>query len=162
MLRTPTAALGLVLLLALGACDKHAGSVSCGIDAMTGPLVVKQSLAKGAGLALLPGVAPAGLPIRLVAGPAWHGSVVRDTLYRWHITLHGTVDSMVHVGYGVLVVDYDNRALGVLAYDAQPIRGATSVGDLAVGNVVVPVYGVQLDPATFQRAACPFFPDSLR
>jgi hypothetical protein len=162
MLRPARFACCTLFLGALAACDKNAGSVSCGIDAITGPLVVKESFGKGAALTSPPDAAPAGLPIRLVAGPAWHGSVTRDSADHWRITLHGTVAKEAHVGYGVLIVDYENRALGVLAYDAQTIRGASSLGGLVIGDTVVPLFGVRIDPAAIQNAKCPFFPDSLR
>ena len=162
MARLPVAALGALLGAGLAACDKSAGSVSCGIDAITGPLVVKQSFAKGAALAEVPGELPATLPIRLVAGPAWHGTVARDSTGGWLVTMHGTLSKKVRVGYGVLIFDYHDTALGVLAYDAQTIRGATGLGRLAIGDTIVPLLGVRIDPAAIQNAKCPFFPDSLR
>jgi hypothetical protein len=162
MSRPLVSALGALLLGALSACDRNAGSVTCGIDAFTGPLVIKESFGKGAALVSVPGAAPSGLPVRLVAGPAWRGTVATDSSGGWLVTTHGTLSSQAHVGYGVLVVDYDNRALGVLAYDARAIRGAPGLGHLAIGDTVVPLLGVRVDPAAFQSLKCPVFPDSLR
>lgn len=162
MLRPSVSAFGALLIAALGGCNRNAGSVSCGIDAFTGPLVVKESFGKGAALAAVPGAMPTGLPIRLVAGPAWRGTVARDSNGGWRVTTHGTVSKQAHVGYGVLIVDFENRALGVLAFDAKSIRGAPNLGMLVIGDTVVPLLGVRIDPAKIQNAKCPVFPDSLR
>ena len=162
MLHPPVVVFGALLVTALGACDRNAGSVTCGIDAFTGPLVVKESFGKGAALRAVPATMPTGLPVRLVAGPAWHGTVTRDSSGGWLVTMPATLSKQVRVGYGVLVVDYGDIPLGVLAYDAQAIRGATTLGHLAIGDTVVPLLGVRIDPATIQHAKCPVFPDSLR
>ena len=37
-----------------------------------------------------------------------------------------------------------------------------ALGRLAIGDTVVPLLGVRLDPAAIQNARCPIFPDSLR
>jgi hypothetical protein len=162
MFRPPTAALGALLVAVLSACGKPAGSVTCGIVAFIGPLVVKESFGKGATLTTVPGAMPAALPVRLVAGRAWRGTVARDSTGGWLVTMHGTLSKQVRVGYGVLVVDYHDTALGVLAFDAQAIRGAPRLGTLAIGDTVVPLLGVRIDPATIQNPKCPVFPDSLR
>ena len=162
MVRPPVFVLGALLWAGLAACDKNSGSVSCGIDAFTGPLVVKESFGSGAALAAAPSAMPAGLPVRLVAGPAWHSTVSLDSASGWLVTTHGTLSKQAHVGYGVLVVDFQNRALGVLAFDAKTIRGAPGLGRLAIGDTVVPLLGVRIDPARIQNASCPVFPDSLR
>ena len=159
MFRLPVLALGLLLL---AGCDRNAGSVSCGIDAFTGPLVVKESFAGGAALTAAPELMPSGLPVRLVAGPAWHGTAARDSAGRWLVTAHGSLSRLAHVGYGVLVVNFDNRTLGVLAFDATSIRGAPVLGRLAIGDTIVPLLGVRIDPDRIQNAKCPVFPDSLR
>jgi hypothetical protein len=162
MFRPPLSGLVALFLTTLTACEKNAGSVSCGIDAFTGPLVVKQSFSKGAVLTAVPDAAPAALPVRLVAGPAWRGTVSNDGSGRWLVTTHGTLSKEAHVAYGVLVIDYDNRALGVYAFDGQTVRGAATLGKLAIGDTVVPLLGVRIDQAKIQNAQCPVFPDSLR
>jgi hypothetical protein len=161
MFRTSAPAVCAVLIAALTACDKSAGSVACGLDALTGPLAVKQSFAEGQSLTTLPDSVPAGLPIRLVAGPAWHGSIV-DSAGRWHVTTHGTVSKQASVGYGVLVVDYADHPLGVFAFDGRSIVGASKFGTLAIGDTIVPLLAVRVNPAVLQHTSCPFFPDSLR
>jgi len=66
------------------------------------------------------------------------------------------------VGYGVLVVDYANHPLGVFAFDGRTIVGASKFGTLAIGDTVVPLLAVRINPAVLQHTTCPFFPDSLR
>lgn len=162
MFRTMVRTVSTLLLAWLGGCDESAGSVACGLDAFTGPLAVKQSFAQGHSLMTLPEIAPAGLPVRLVAGPAWHGTVVSEHADRWQVTTRGIVAKEAHVGYGVLVVDYQNHALGVFAYDGRTISGAPDLGTLAIGDTIVPLLGVRIDSAALQQTKCPFFPDSLR
>lgn len=153
---------GSLLGVLLAGCGGAAGSASCGIEALTGPLAVKQSFAEGHALTEVPSVAPSGLPVRLVAGPAWHATVAGDSANRWRVTVHGTVAPEAHIGYGVLVVDYHNASLGVLAFDGQTVRGASNLGVLVVGDSTVPLLGVRLEPGAIQSARCPVFPDSLR
>ena len=135
--------------------------MACGLDALTGPLSVKQSFAEGRSLTTLPDAVPSGLPVRLVAGPAWHGTVV-DSGGHWHITTHGVVSKQASVGYGVLVVDFHDTPLGVFAFDGRTIVGASKVGTLAIGDTIVPLLAVRINPAVLQHTTCPFFPDSLR
>ena len=122
---------------------------------------MKQSFAEGQALTTVPEGTPAGLPIRLVAGPAWHGTV-SDSAGRWHVTTHGTVSKRASVGYGVLVVDFHSNPLGVFAFDGRTIVGAPTLGTLAIGDTIVPLLGVRVSPAALKQTKCPFFPDSLR
>lgn len=161
MFRTSAQALCTLVFATLTACDRSGGSVACGLDALTGPLAVKQSFAEGQSLTTMPGVVPSGLPVRLVAGPAWHGTVL-DSAGRWQVTTHGTVSKQASVGYGVLVVDYHDTPLGVFAFDGRNIVGASKLGTLAIGDTIVPLLAVRVNPAVLQHTTCPFFPDSLR
>ena len=161
MFRTPALGLSALLLTSFMACDKSAGSVACGLDALTGPLAVKESFAQGQSLTTPPGTAPAGLPVRLVAGPAWHGTIV-DSGGKWHVTNHGTVSKQASVGYGVLVVDFADNALGVFAFDGRTIIGAANLGTLAIGDTIVPLLGARINPKALMQTKCPFFPDSLK
>ncbi len=110
----------------------------------------------------VPDLAPKGLPVRLVAGPAWHGTIDPDGKGGWNVKTHGTVAREAHVGYGVVVFDDHDAAVGVLAYDGRSIRAASDLGTLAIGDTIVPLLGVRIDPALIQNAKCPLFPDSLR
>lgn len=162
MIRSFSAVAGALLIAGAGACNRGAGSASCGIDALTGPLAVKQSFAEGHLLLDLPSVAPATLAVRLVAGPAWHATVTSDSLGHWHVIARGTVDRAAQIGYGVAVIDFHDDALGVLAFDGHTVRGAPDLGTLAIGDTIVPLLAVRIDPAAIQSAKCPLFPDSLR
>jgi hypothetical protein len=149
------------LLLLAAACSRNPGSASCGIEALTRPLAVKQSFAEGNVLTSVPDTMPRGIPIRLVAGPAWRGTVEPDGS-GWRITTHGTVSRSAHVGYGVLVIDFHDTPLGVLAFDGHAVTGAPHLGTLAIADTVVPLLGVRIDPQLLQDPRCPVFPDSLR
>ncbi|MES1259426.1 MAG: hypothetical protein ABUL71_02440, partial [Gemmatimonadota bacterium] len=106
MVRTLVVAGSALLVVTVAGCERGAGSASCGIDALTAPLAVKQSFAEGNALAELPATVPAAVPIRLVAGPAWRGTIASDGNGHWTVTTHGTVSKEARVGFGVLVVDY--------------------------------------------------------
>lgn len=149
------------LVVLTAACSRNPGAANCGMAALTRPLAVKQSFAEGNVLTAIPDSAPATIPVRLVAGPAWRGTVDRGTS-GWRVTAHGVVSSQVHVGYGVLVIDFHDAAVGVLAFEGNAVAGAPPLGTLAIGDSVLPLLGVRMDPAQLQDAACPLFPDSLR
>lgn len=152
----------LLMLATVAGCDRRAGSVSCGLDALTGALAVKQSFAEGHLLTALPDSAPTSLAVRLVAGPAWSASVTSDSTARWRVVTHGAVSRDAQVGYGVAVIDYHDHVLGVLAFNGHSVRGAPDLGTLVIGDTAVPLLGVRLDPAAIQSPRCPVFPDSLR
>jgi hypothetical protein len=162
MIRSFSTVAGTLLIVGAGACDRSTGSAGCGIDALTGPLAVKQSFAEGHSLLDLPSVAPATLAVRLVAGPAWHATVTSDSVGHWHVAARGSVDRAAQIGYGVAVIDFQDRTLGVLAFDGHTVRGAPDLGTLAIGDTTVPLLGVRIDPAAVQSTSCPLFPDSLR
>ncbi len=160
LLRWPAALLlGTVLLLP--ACNHSPGSVSCGLDALTGPLTVKESFGRGNVLTAVPEVVPASLPVRMVAGPAWRSSVTVDGIH-WRVHTLGHVAKQLRPGYGVLVVDEGNAPLGVLVFEGRLIPGAYDLGTIAVGDTTVPLLGVRINPNAIGNPACPVFPDSLR
>ena len=143
------------------ACTRSPGSVSCGLDALTGPLSVKESFGRGNVLTSVPEVVPASLPIRMVAGPAWRSSVTRDA-DRWRVQTLGLVSKELRAGYGVLVTDEGGAPLGVLVFEGRRVPGATDLGSLAIGDTTVPLLGVRINPRALGSSACPVFPDSLR
>lgn len=157
---TPSARLATFAVLT-AACSRNPAGANCGMAALTQPLAVKQSFAEGNVLTAMPDSAPATIPVRLVAGPAWRGTIDRGTT-GWRVTVHGTMSSRIHVGYGVLVIDFHDTAIGVLAFEGNAVAGAPPLGTLAIGDSVLPLLGVRMDPAQLQDAACPLFPDSLR
>jgi len=151
-----------MLGFALAACDRSSGSVSCGLDAFTKPLAVKQAFAQGGVVTALPETMPTGLAVRLIAGPAWHASVAGDGGAGWRVTTTGTVAKNADIGYGVVVIDQNNSPLGVLAFPGRSIVGAPELGRLAIADTLVPLLGVRIDAAAIQDSTCPVFPDSLR
>ena len=64
-------------------------------------------------------------------------------------------------GFGVLVQDQKEQARGVMLYEGTPIEGAPEIGTVSVGDVPVPLIGIQLDPAKIEDPRCPLFPDSV-
>ena len=62
---------------------------------------------------------------------------------------------------GVLVLDLDGRARGVMLFESEPIRGAPTIGQVNADSLMLPLLGIQLDPARFEDPRCPLFPDSI-
>jgi hypothetical protein len=148
--------------VALSACSRSTGSAACGIQSLTAPLAVKQAFGVGNALEAVPAAAPSSLPIRLVAGPAWHGTVASDSAGGWRVSTAATVSKDAEIGYGVLVIDDQNRSLGVLAFNGRAVPGAMHIGELVIADTVVPLLGVRLDASELRDPTCPIFPDSLR
>jgi hypothetical protein len=78
------------------------------------------------------------------------------------IGVEGALPPGVKPGYGVLVLDQQENARGVMLYEGTPVEGAPTIGTVNVGNLTVPLIGIQLDPAKIEDPRCPFFPDSVR
>ncbi len=154
----------LLAIAAATACGKASagGSVSCGIAALTGPLVVHEAFGQGRALDATPPVAPAALAVRFVAGPVHHGTVATAGPGRWAVVTNGIAPPGMRPGYGVLVVDLQGAARGVLVFEGAPVAGAPPLGTVAIGDTTLPLLGVQLDPADIERPDCPIFPDSSR
>ena len=64
-------------------------------------------------------------------------------------------------GYGVLVLDQSEKARGVMLYEGLPVDGAPRIGTVTVGAAMLPLIGIQVDPAKIEDPRCPFFPDSV-
>jgi hypothetical protein len=107
-----------------------------------------------------PGKLPAKLVARVVAGPAYP-ALVGKTGEDWVVGVDGPLPPNVKPGFGVLILDPKGKALGVMVYESRPIQGAPPIGKLSAGGEMVPLLGIQLDPAKFEDPRCPFFPDSL-
>ena len=156
------ARLPLCLAAALAACGPSGRpTVSCGIGALTGPLVVLESFGKGNALETPPAEVPASLPVRLVGGPVLRGIVGKNDSTGWVIGAEGEMPSNTRPGYGVLIA-HRGQARGILVFDGQPVAGAATIGSVALGDTIVPLLGVRIDPATIADSACPVFPDSAR
>jgi len=111
------------------------------------------------------GVPPVSLPPRLVArvaaGPAFETVVGRTADSQWVIGVEGSLPAAIKPGFGVLILDRAGKARGVMLYESDPIRGAPPIGRLAVDSLMLPLLGIQLDPARFEDPRCPLFPDSV-
>jgi hypothetical protein len=152
-----------ILLVALvAACgDGRPHGAPCGIAALAGPtaLLTQFSVAHQT-LGSPPSDLPERLVVRLVAGPAYRGTVGRsDSL--WIVGVDGPLPPGTKPLFGVLVLDLKGKARGVLLYETAPVQGAPPIGNVSVGNVSVPLIGIQVDPARIEDPSCPFFPDSV-
>lgn len=152
----------MVLLAGLqAACGSSKGSAACGISSLTVPLGVTEAFGKGLSLTRAPGEAPAALPIRVVAGPAYRGAVsVTDS--GWDVHAVGNVPPFPAPSYGVLLVDDQGRAQGVMVFNGNAPLGSVIVGSLQVVANAMPLYAIRMDLKAVDNPRCPSFPDSLR
>jgi hypothetical protein len=139
----------------------RAPSAACGLAALAGPtaLLAQFSLPDQT-LGSPPRTLPERIVVRSVAGPAYPAIVGRaDSL--WIIGVEGSLPANVKPGYGVLVLDPSAKARGVVLYEGTPVEGAPELGRVSVGDITVPLIGIQLDPAKIEDPRCPLFPDSV-
>jgi hypothetical protein len=152
----------LALAAGLAECGKAPSQGPCGIAAIAGATMLLQEF--GVPRQTL-GSPPANLPPKLVArvaaGPALPAIVGRANDSTWLIGLDQPLPSRIRAGFGVLVLDPQGRARGVMVYESEPIRGAPLIGKLATDSIMVPLLGIQVDPTRFEDPGCPLFPDSL-
>jgi hypothetical protein len=154
----------LFTFLLMPACNGNGdrrGSAACGLAALAGPTaLLAQFGIPNQTLGSPPAHLPERLVVRLVAGQAYPAIVGRaDSL--WIIGLQGQLPPEVKPGFGVLVLDQDEKARGVLLYEGTPIEGAPEIGTVSIGAGTVPLIGIQLDPAKIEDPRCPLFPDSV-
>jgi hypothetical protein len=137
------------------------GSASCGLAALAGPTaLLAQFSIPDQTLGSPPRTLPERLVVRSVAGPAFPAIVGRaDSV--WIIGVEGGLPPNVKPGFGVLVLDPNVKARGVVLYEGTPVEGAPEIGRVSVGDVTVPLIGIQLDPAKIEDPRCPLFPDSV-
>lgn len=152
----------LVLPLAgLLACRSGRSSGACGITAIAGATMLLQEF--GVPDQTL-GVPPATLPPRLVArvaaGPAFESVVGRTADSGWVIGVEGAIPVRIKPRFGVLILDPNGAARGVMIFESEPVRGAPDIGRLSMDTLLLPLLGIQLDPARFEDPGCPLFPDS--
>lgn len=136
-------------------------SAACGLAALAGPTaLLAQFSIPDQTLGSPPRTLPERLVVRSVAGPAYSAIVGRaDSL--WIIGVEGSLPSNVKPGFGVLVLDPREKARGVVLYEGTPVEGAPELGRVSVGDITVPLIGIQLDPAKIEDPRCPLFPDSV-
>ena len=159
----PSRILALALLLAACGGDRPQGgaSVACGLASLAGPTALLTQFSVPRQTLSVP---PRNLPERLVARVVADGAfpaIVGRTDSTLVIGVEARLAPNVRPGFGVLVVDQQERALGVMLFEGDPVEGAPRLGDVSLGDVSVPLIGIQVDPAKVEDANCPFFPDSV-
>lgn len=161
MLRHVLPLLGLVLACSRSPEKSSAGSAACGLASLAGPTaLLGQFSVPEQTLVSPPRNLPERLVVRLVAGPAYPAIVGRSESL-WVIGVDGSLPPNVKPGFGVLILNPEAKARGVMLYEGAPVEGAPPIGTVSVGNATVPLIGIQLDPARVEDPRCPFFPDSV-
>jgi hypothetical protein len=152
------------LLALVGACERppSGGGAACGLASLAGPtaLLTQFSVPRQT-LSTPPRRLPERLVTRLVAGPAY-SSVVGRSDSMLVIGVEGALPAGVKPGYGVLVLDQQETARGVMLFEGTPVEGAPTIGSVTIANATLPLIGIQLDPSKIEDPRCPFFPDSVR
>jgi hypothetical protein len=153
--------LGSLLGLPASACGGRTSDYGCGVAAMAGlSLILDQFNRPGTALASPPARLPESLPVRLALGPALRSVVGRsDTALV--VGVEGAIPPTHQVGFGVLVQEAGGPR-GVILYEGPPIPGAPTLGLVNVGGKNVPLIGIRIELARYERPGCPIFPDSLR
>jgi hypothetical protein len=152
-----------LLAIALAACGSgRSGGAACGLTAIAGATMLLQEFATpNQTLSEPPRTLPPRLVARVAAGPAFESVVGRTADSAWVIGVEGTIPPTIRPGFGVIVLDPKGTARGVLIYESDPIRGAPVLGKLNIDSLMLPLLGIQLDPARFEDARCPLFPDTV-
>jgi len=152
----------LALLAIVVACsDGRPRAAPCGIAAVAGPsALLAQFGVPHQTLGTPPTNLPERLVVRLVAGPAYRGVIGRsDSL--WIVGVDGPLPAKAKPAFGVLVLDQNGKARGVMLYEGPSVEGAPTIGNVSVGSATLPLIGIEVDPAKFEDPQCPFFPDSI-
>ena len=153
----------LPFLVLLAACDRSAGGgrAACGLASLAGPtaLLTQFSVPRQT-LSVPPRDLPERLVTRFVAGGAFP-SIVGQTDSALVVGVEAAPTAGARPGFGVLVVDQQQRARGVMVFEGDPVEGAPRLGDVSIGASTIPLIGIQLDPAKIEDPSCPFFPDSV-
>lgn len=152
------------LALVAAACGPagEGGASVCGITALAGStMLLDRFSTPQTALSMPPMRAPAALPARIAAGPAFRSLVSANADSTWSITVEGAMPNDIQPGFGVLVVNQNGSPRGIMLYVGQRITGAPVIGQVAIGGSQVPLIGLQADMAGLEDPRCPFFPDSL-
>ncbi|HEX9166630.1 MAG TPA: hypothetical protein VF862_12030 [Gemmatimonadales bacterium] len=152
-----------LLAMLAAACVKPSGEpAACGITALAGATMLLDNFSTPqTALSVAPVPAPAGIPVRLAAGPAYRGLVTLEADTTWTVAVEGELPSGTVPGFAVLVASTDGLARGVMLYTGEKVRGAPLIGRVTMGALTLPLIGLQADVAGLEDPQCPFFPDSL-
>jgi hypothetical protein len=149
------------ILLATACGGSNPGS-ACGITAIAGSSMLLQEFGVPQQTLSVP---PSNLPQRVVArvaaGPALEAVVGRAEDSSLIVGVEGSVPGPIEPRFGVLVIDPNNKTRGIMLYESEPIKGAPVLGRVALDSLMLPLIGIQLDPARFEDLRCPLFPDSI-
>lgn len=152
-----------VLVLTVG-CDRPSGGVppTCGMAALAGATnLLEQFTIPNQTLAASPSALPERTVVRVVADGAFP-AVVGRTDSTLVVGMEGNPPPTTRPGFGVLVVDTQDRVIGVMVYEGDPIPGAPKLGQVSMADRSIPLIGVQVDPAKIMDPNCPtLFPDSI-
>lgn len=148
----------------MAGCDRSTDRVPamCGMTALAGATtLLEQFTIPNQTLAAPPNSLPERTVVRLVADGAFP-AIVGRTDSMLVVGMQGTPPSTTKPGFGVLVVDPQERVIGVMVYEGDPIPGAPKLGEVSLAGGSVPLIGVQVDPTKIMDSSCPSpFPDSL-
>lgn len=154
-----------VLLGLVTACSREGESrttaAMCGVAMLAGPTtLLSQFEVPNQTLSAPPRTLPERLVARFVAGAA-APAIVGRTDSSLVIGVEARLPATARPGFGVLVVDGQEHARGVMIFEGDPVEGAPRLGEVSVGDSALPLIGIQLDPAKFEDPRCHFFPDSV-
>jgi hypothetical protein len=138
-----------------------AAAATCGLAALAGPTALLGEFGvAGQTLDSPPRALPERIAVRLVAGPAYSAIVGRaDSALV--IGVNGALPANVKPGFGVLIMDPENHARGILLYEGAPVENAPEIGTVSIENASVPLLGIQVNPAKYEDPRCSLFPDSV-
>jgi hypothetical protein len=112
-------------------------------------------------LAAPPSALPERTVVRVVADGAFP-AVVGRTESTLVVGMEGNPPPTTKPGFGVLVADTQDRMIGVMVYEGDPIPGAPMLGQVSLAGGSIPLIGVQVDPEKIMDPNCPsLFPDSI-
>jgi hypothetical protein len=112
-------------------------------------------------LAAPPSALPERTVVRVVADGAFP-AVVGRTDSTLVVGMEGNPPPTTKPGFGVLVADTQDRMIGVMVYEGDPIPGAPMLGQVSLAGGSIPLIGVQVDPEKILDPNCPsLFPDSI-
>jgi hypothetical protein len=158
----PMRLLALVLLVAAcGDRPSRSSRAACGLASLAGPTaILTQFSVPRQTLSTPPRELPERLVARFVAGAAYP-AIVGRTDSTIIVGVEAPLPENARPGFGVLMVDQQERARGVMLFEGDPVEGAPRIGEVSLGASRVPLIGLQVDPAKVEDVNCPFFPDSV-